>query len=125
MAPTTNSETEEEVAAELEDLIQEDPLVKLVGDHPKTRMLISLLDAAGGLNKSSLAESANVDRTTVYRHLDDLLATGIVVEDEAASEQAGQTTIYTIADHTDEQRVEWLGKLRDFTAKHLREQSSE
>jgi len=106
----------------VEQSISTDPLAVLVGDHPKARILIALLDAApNGLNPTSLTENANVARQTVYNHLDDLRATGLVVEDEQASEQAGNSTVWKIVDHDADERTAWLGKLRDLTARELRE----
>ena len=107
----------------VEESIQTDPLAVLVGDHPRARILIALLDAyPNGLNPTSITENASIGaRSTVYNHLDDLQATGMVVEDEQASEQAGASTIYKLADRDAEKRTEWLQKLRDFTGKELRE----
>jgi DNA-binding transcriptional ArsR family regulator len=103
--------------------VETDPLAVLVGDHPRARILIALLDAApNGLNPTSITEDADIGaRSTVYNHLDDLRATGLVVEDKQASAQAGASTVYKIADVEDDERTAWLGKLRDFTGKELRE----
>ncbi len=111
-----------ETTETLEESAKTDPLGVLVGDHPKARILIALLDAhPHGLNPSSLGDSAAISRQTVYNHLDDLEATGLVVEDEQASEQAGNSTVYKLADPETDERAAWLGKLRDFTGKELRE----
>lgn len=111
-----------ETTETIDDANKTDPLAVLVGDHPKARILIALLDAApNGLNPTSLTENANVARQTVYNHLDDLRATGLVVEDEQASEQAGNSTVWKIVDHDADERTAWLGKLRDLTARELRE----
>lgn len=111
-----------ETTETIEESATTDPLAVLVGDHPKARMLIALLEAyPRGLNPSSLGDSAAVSRKTVYNHLDDLQATGLVVEDKQASEQAGNSTVYKLADAETDERTEWLQKLRDFTGKELRE----
>jgi len=111
-----------ETTTTVEENAKTDPLAILVGDHPKARILIALLDAAPrGLNPSSLGDSAAISRKTVYNHLDDLQATGLVMEDQQASEQAGNSTVYKLADPETDERTAWLGKLRDFTGKELRE----
>ncbi|MFC4553569.1 MULTISPECIES: winged helix-turn-helix domain-containing protein [Halorussus] len=123
MTESENTETLESI----EEIVATDPLAQVVGDHPRTRILIALLDVyPRGLNPTSIKENAALgSRSTVYNHLDSLLATGLVVEDEQASEQAGNSTIYKLVDHEDDERTEWLGRLRDFTAKHLREKTDE
>lgn len=107
----------------VEQAIEDDPLALLVGDHPRARILIALLDAyPRGLNPTSITDSAGLGaRSTVYNHLETLQATGLVVEDEQASEQAGNSTVYKLADRDADERTEWLGRLRDFTGEHLRE----
>jgi len=111
-----------ETTETIDDANKTDPLAVLVGDHPKARILIALLDAAPhGLNPTSIAENAAIARRSVYNHLEDLQATGMVVEDEHASEQAGASTVYKVVDADADERATWLGKLRDFTGKELRE----
>lgn len=109
-----------ETTETVEESTKTDPLAVLVGDHPKTRMLIALRDATPhGLNPTSLADNAAISRQTVHNHLGDLEATGMVVEDERASEQAGNSTIYKL--DTSDERTEWLAKLQDMTGKELRD----
>jgi DNA-binding transcriptional ArsR family regulator len=124
MQMTQNNQNDTEQTIEtVNESIETDPLAVLVGDHPRARILITLLDAyPHSLNPTSITENAGIGaRSTVYNHLDDLQATGLVVEDEEGSEQAGASTLYKLVNLDTDERTEWLQKLRDFTGKELRE----
>lgn len=54
-------------------------VVDVLGDHPKTRILLALLtDPERDYNVTDIARLADTDRSTVYRHLDDLIEVGMV-----------------------------------------------
>jgi DNA-binding transcriptional ArsR family regulator len=56
-------------------------LALLLGDGPKVRMLSALLaEPDFDHTVTEIADLAGVSRNTVYRHLDDLLELGVVVE---------------------------------------------
>lgn len=56
-------------------------LALLLGDGPKVRLLSALLaEPDFDHTVTEIAELAGVSRNTVYRHLDDLLELGVVVE---------------------------------------------
>lgn len=98
------------------DALREDPLVYLFGDHAKTRLLVALLQSPEPLNPSQIVEQADLEsRTSWYRNKDDLFATGLVEQ----VDKVGNSPKYDIA--VDDDRVEWLEKLRDFTVQPLNE----
>lgn len=102
----------------VEDLIEHDPLIMLFGDHPRARIIMALLNAyPQPMNPSSIVDQANVSRQSWYRHQETLLKTGLV--EEVA--KAGNSPLYALVDIDDDLRVEWLQKLRDWTATYRRE----
>lgn len=114
--PQTDTDTD---ADAIETAIREDPLVETFGDTPKTRILAVLLDAAPrGLNPTSIVENAALGRTTWYNVKEELLASGLLEVDEQATEQAGNSTIYRLADS---EQAERLDKFRDFQGAALRD----
>lgn len=115
-----SQQPDEASAGDVEQIVQESPLVVAVGDHAKARMLLALLDAAPrGLNVSSIIESAGLaSRNVWYNHKDDLLDAGLVEVDEEASANAGPATIYRIADT---EAATALQQLYDYTGAELRE----
>lgn len=51
----------------------------VLGDHPKTRMLLALLtNPDTDYNMTDISRLSDVDRSTVHRHMDDLLEYGVV-----------------------------------------------
>lgn len=57
------------------------PLVELFGTPARTKLLSVFVDERGrDLNVSELARQAGVARSTVYDHLDWLVALGVVIE---------------------------------------------
>lgn len=101
----------------IEGTIQGDPLIVLFGDHAKARMVMALLDAhPRPLNPSDIVENAGLgSRQTWYDYRDDLEATGLVRE----TGTAGNSPLYGLDEEDD--RVEWLEKLRNFTGSGLEE----
>lgn len=108
----------------LEEAIQISPLVRVFGDHPRTRFLDVLLEAhPRPLSVTAICEHANVNsRQTWYNHVDELKATGMVVE---ISEPGERAVRYTVPDPSDDQRTEWLEKLQDWTAAYINEHAGE
>lgn len=101
----------------VEDLIAERPLVTVFGTNGKAKILSVLLDAyPRPLNVSTICERADIHHDTWYRHVDDLVATGMVVETTDAG-----TTLYSVPDPDDDLRTEWLEQLRDWTAAYRRD----
>lgn len=108
-----------------EQWVQANPLVSIFGDHAKTRLVAALLaQYPEPINVSNLVEQAGLgDRHSWYRWKDDLLATGLVVVDEKATEQAGAATLYRLAHPEEDQRTEWLQKLQNWTSTFERDGS--
>jgi hypothetical protein len=101
-----------------EDLIERDPLIMLFGDHPRARIVMALLDAyPQPMNPSSIVEKARISRQSWYRHRDQLVKTGLIKE----VGQAGNSPLYALVNRDEDRRVEWLQKLRDWTAVYQRE----
>lgn len=76
-----------------EAFAQDHVLTKLVGDHPKVKILAALLsESQHDITISDIARLANVHRTTVYDHLDDLTALGVVEH----TRRAGGSPMYQI-----------------------------
>lgn len=53
-------------------------LVELFGNHPKVKILVSLLSKGHDINVSQIAVLAGTSRSTVYNHLDDLIELNVV-----------------------------------------------
>lgn len=100
--------------------IDNHPLVKLLGDTPRPRILAVLLQAGEPLNPARIYERAGIAERTWYNHVDDLLETGLVVQ----SGMAGNSPLYRFATEEElsegDDRVEALEKLTDWTAHALR-----
>ena len=85
------SETEQEPKKEA--LGENTVLNHLLGDHPKTRMMVVFLsEKRTDINISELARLAGIDRSTVYSHLDDLLEIGVVEK----TREVGGSKMYRI-----------------------------
>lgn len=102
-----------------EDLIRQDPLIRLFGTHAKTRILMTLLQAPDPLNPSRICEVANIHSDTWYEHRDDLLGTGIIVQ----SGMAGNSPLYKLVEADEDKRAGWLSKLSDWTAAYVRDET--
>lgn len=101
----------------VEDLIEQDPLVSIFGDHPRTRILMALLDEyPRSMNPSNIVEKASISRQSWYRHHEELLETGLI---EKVGE-AGNSPLYATVDIEEDKRIEWLQKLRDWTGAYER-----
>lgn len=80
-------------------------LTDVLGNHPKTKILIALIaEADQDLNPSDIAHLAGINRGTVYQHIDDLVAYDLVVQ----TRQVGNSQLYQI---NRESPVEDLAKL--------------
>ena len=55
-------------------------LTDLFGDHPKTKILAVLLTNAHDSNITQIADDAEMSRSTVYNHIDDLTELGVIEE---------------------------------------------
>lgn len=118
MSQVPDSETDDDrtLVSDYEKVVKTSSLVTLFGDHAKARILRALLaNYPKPLNPSRLVESAGLDsRTSWYNHRDDLLATGLVVEDG----NAGNSPLYSLP--ADDERVEALQILQAVTGEELR-----
>jgi len=67
--------------------------VDVLGDSPKARILAALLGSHNeDLNISDIARIAGIDRSTVYRNMDDLLDYGLIEQ----SRTVGNSKMYRI-----------------------------
>lgn len=105
------------VVTDYEEVLESSSLHVLLGDHAKTRILRALLAShPRPLNPASIVESAGLgSRTSWYDHREDLLATGLVVEEG----NAGNSPLYGLAE--DDERVRALRALNDLTGARLRD----
>lgn len=88
----SQSNTDREAYAE------ETLLLDVLGDHPKTRILSALLaDHDHDLNPTDIARLAGLERSTVYNHIDDLLAYRLVEQ----TRTVGNSTMYQLNEDSD------------------------
>jgi DNA-binding transcriptional ArsR family regulator len=76
------------------------PLMALFGSPARTK-LVSVFVAEQGrdLTVSEISRQADVSRTTVYDHLDELLELGVIKESRATND--GHSTLYQLNDDSD------------------------
>ena len=68
-------------------------VIGVLGDHPKTRILLALLtNPDRGYNMTEIGQLSDTDRSTVYRHMDDLLEYGVVKK----TRKIGNSWLYQI-----------------------------
>lgn len=81
-------------------------LTDVLGDHPKTKILIALIgEADRDHNPTDIARLAGIDRSTFYAHIDDLMAYDLV----NLTRTSGQSTMYQI--NKDSPATKGLAKL--------------
>lgn len=81
MAPDDPSD-ERADRTEATGLAAEGVLTDLYGSHPRTKILVALLTQDWhDLPVRKIAELANLDQSTVYRHLEPLVELGVVVQE--------------------------------------------
>lgn len=62
-----------------EDLLESEPIVRLFSNPSNVRIMVVLVDAAGGpLSPGDIADQANIDRSVWYRNKDELIELGMV-----------------------------------------------
>lgn len=61
-----------------EPFAEQTALTKLLGDHPKVKIMVVLLSESRDINVSQIAKQAGMSRSTVYNHIDDLLELNVV-----------------------------------------------
>ena len=97
------------------------PLEALFGDTARASIVDAFVAERGReLSVSDVARLAEVSRSTVYRHIDDLLALGVV--EHTRDGDAGHSPRYTLADT---QVAELCWKLEGATLKTLLENEDE
>jgi predicted transcriptional regulator len=85
----TNTVHEDSMAGEPEGTV----VLGVLGDHPKTRILLALLtDPDRDYNMTDIARLSDTDRSTVHRHMGDLLEYGVI----AKTRKAGNAWMYQI-----------------------------
>lgn len=78
---TATQSDEDRAESETEPYADDTPLTALFGTHAKTKILAALVSERDrDLNVSDIARLAGVVRSTVYEHLDELLAIGVIEE---------------------------------------------
>jgi len=83
-----------ETATDSEPFADDTPLVRLFGTPARTRILSVFVDEREfDLTITEVAEQAGVARSTVYEHIDDLVALGVIAE----TRQTGSSTRYRLS----------------------------
>lgn len=68
-------------------------LTRILGGHPKTKILIALIgEARRDCNPTDIARLAGIDRTTFYKHIDELVEFELVEKTRVV----GQSQMYQI-----------------------------
>ncbi|MWG34802.1 winged helix-turn-helix domain-containing protein [Halomarina oriensis] len=105
--------TPEEVEQRAQDApsVERDPLIEALTPTSKLQILLALIRVRGEkLNPSAIADRAAVGRTSVYKHLDDLLADGLIEE----AEKAGNSPMYRV--DLDDDAIQHVVALRGIMA---------
>lgn len=99
-----------------ESFADEAPLMALFGQPARTRLISVFVDEGEyDLNVSELADQAGVARSTVYDHLDDLEALGVVEQ----TRETGNSTRYQL--HQESELAALLEQLEGVTLRTLLE----
>lgn len=107
-----------ESATDAEAYADDTPLMHLFGTPARTRILsVFVAERGRDLSKSEVARQAGVARSTVYDHLDDLEALGVI--EHTRDTQAGHSERYQLND--DSAIAEYLYKLEGVTLRRLLE----
>lgn len=104
---TSGGQPAEDSAQNLEEVVKAGPLLRGFGDTGKVRILRALAVADQPLNPSRIADSVNINSSTVRRHRDDLIEAGLIVE----AGHAGNSPLYELADGVDELLWELRGRI--------------
>lgn len=88
-----------------EPYAEQTALAQLLGDHPKVKILASLLSEGHDINVSRIADLAGMSRSTVYNHIDALINLGVVEH----TRDVGGSPMYQI--NRDSEVAKLLGKL--------------
>ncbi|WP_436347048.1 helix-turn-helix domain-containing protein [Natronorubrum sp. FCH18a] len=67
-------------------------LTNLFGDNPKVKILAVLLQQGRDVNVSTIADVGGMSRSSIYRHIDDLLELGVVKK----TREIGGSPLYQI-----------------------------
>ena len=119
--PDTGDDEDINVVDSVEEMIQLHPLIRLFGDHAKTRIVTTLLDMSPKpLNPTAIVEKSGLEsRQSWYSYRDELLESGLIVEEG----KAGNSPLYRIADKEEEgdPRAQWLNDVEDYTGAVFRD----
>lgn len=95
-----------EAADGIESAAENTILTAVLGDHPKTLILVTLIGEAGhGINATEIARLAGIERSTFYNHIEDLVAFDVVRK----TRKVGNSQLYEI--NTDSPAAESLATL--------------
>lgn len=96
-----------------ETMVERDPIVQLFGNPGRTRIVsVFVGDRDREFNVSEIARLADVARSTVYDHLEDLVELGVIEE----AGEAAQGSRYRLADSD---VAEYIWKLDGITLKRI------
>lgn len=97
----TNSDVKPDDAS----FAEQTALTELLGNHPKVKILVTLLSEGRDINVSQIAEQAGMSRSTVYDHIEELQTLGVVKQ----TRKIGGSPLYQI--NKDSDVAEQLHKL--------------
>ncbi len=112
-------ESDTDAVGSVAGVVDQHPLLHLLGDHAKTRLLTALYVSPEPVNPTTLVERAGLGSRSWYNHREDLFETGLVRE----VGQAGNSPLYALAEG--DPRIEALDVLASETTAGLVEADSE
>lgn len=80
----------------LEDDVEAEKICEVLGDERSLRIIRTLEQASDGLTAGTLADRAEIPTSTVYRKMDAITATPLVVGSVAIGEDGPQATRYEV-----------------------------
>lgn len=90
----SDDESAEIVAESVDDIIEANAFLELVGNSSRAKILAVLAGSQTPVNPSSIAEAADISRDTFYRHFDTFEEYGVI---EQVGE-AGNAPLYAMTD---------------------------
>jgi len=116
MATDDSLQETEEQPADDQTVADRQPLMALFGSPARTKIIsVFIAERDHDITISRVAELADIARSTVYDHLDDLLELGVIIE----TRETGPSTRYQF--NADSELAEYCYKLDGVTLRRLYE----